>query len=54
MASILASKMGLNSLWRKQAKNFNVTIVTMDADLEFSVEVSGFLHECAVLMWWCW
>lgn len=40
MASGLASKMGLNSLRRRQAKIFNVRIVTMDADLEFSCEVS--------------
>lgn len=39
MASVLASKMGLNSLRRKQAKTFNVTVVTMDADLEFSCEL---------------
>uniref|UniRef100_A0AAR2LZW7 NF2, moesin-ezrin-radixin like (MERLIN) tumor suppressor a n=1 Tax=Pygocentrus nattereri TaxID=42514 RepID=A0AAR2LZW7_PYGNA len=39
MASVLASKMGLNSLRRRQAKTFNVRIVTMDADLEFSCEV---------------
>uniref|UniRef100_A0A4W5NLQ5 NF2, moesin-ezrin-radixin like (MERLIN) tumor suppressor n=1 Tax=Hucho hucho TaxID=62062 RepID=A0A4W5NLQ5_9TELE len=31
--------MGLNSLRRKQAKNFNVRITTMDADMEFSCEV---------------
>uniref|UniRef100_W5K8N6 NF2, moesin-ezrin-radixin like (MERLIN) tumor suppressor n=1 Tax=Astyanax mexicanus TaxID=7994 RepID=W5K8N6_ASTMX len=39
MASTLASKMGLNSLRRRQARNFNVKIVTVDADLEFSCEV---------------
>uniref|UniRef100_A0A8C7HXU4 NF2, moesin-ezrin-radixin like (MERLIN) tumor suppressor n=1 Tax=Oncorhynchus kisutch TaxID=8019 RepID=A0A8C7HXU4_ONCKI len=39
MASALAAKMGLNSLRRKQAKNFNVRITTMDADMEFSCEV---------------
>ncbi|XP_073806648.1 merlin isoform X2 [Danio rerio] len=38
MASALASKMGL-SLRRKQAKIFYVTVVTMDADLEFSCEL---------------
>uniref|UniRef100_A0A3B1IZD4 NF2, moesin-ezrin-radixin like (MERLIN) tumor suppressor n=1 Tax=Astyanax mexicanus TaxID=7994 RepID=A0A3B1IZD4_ASTMX len=38
MASTLASKMGLNSLRRRQARNFNVKIVTVDADLEFSCE----------------
>lgn len=48
MASVLASKMGLNSLRRKQAKTFNVTVVTMDADLEFSCEVSS---KCFVFMW---
>uniref|UniRef100_A0A673II51 Neurofibromin 2a (merlin) n=1 Tax=Sinocyclocheilus rhinocerous TaxID=307959 RepID=A0A673II51_9TELE len=31
--------MGLNSLRRKQAKTFNVTVVTVDADLEFSCEL---------------
>ncbi|XP_055776321.1 NF2, moesin-ezrin-radixin like (MERLIN) tumor suppressor a isoform X1 [Salvelinus fontinalis] len=39
MASALAAKMGLMSLRRKQAKNFNVRITTMDADMEFSCEV---------------
>ncbi|CAB1320152.1 unnamed protein product [Coregonus sp. 'balchen'] len=39
MASALVAKMGLNSLRRKQAKNFNVRITTMDADMEFSCEV---------------
>uniref|UniRef100_A0A8C1HVL8 Merlin n=2 Tax=Cyprinus carpio TaxID=7962 RepID=A0A8C1HVL8_CYPCA len=39
MASVLASKMGLSSLRRKQAKTFNVAVVTMDADLEFSCEL---------------
>ncbi|XP_051535922.1 merlin-like [Myxocyprinus asiaticus] len=39
MASVLASKMGLSSLRKKQAKTFNVKIVTMDADLEFSCEL---------------
>ncbi|XP_043096355.1 neurofibromin 2a (merlin) [Puntigrus tetrazona] len=39
MASVLASKMGLSSLRRKHAKTFNVTVVTMDADLEFSCEL---------------
>ncbi|XP_066509380.1 merlin-like isoform X1 [Hoplias malabaricus] len=38
MASALASKMGLNSLRRRQVRNFQVRIVTMDADLEFSCE----------------
>uniref|UniRef100_A0A8C2H5J6 Neurofibromin 2a (merlin) n=1 Tax=Cyprinus carpio TaxID=7962 RepID=A0A8C2H5J6_CYPCA len=33
--------MGLSSLRRKQAKTFNVAVVTMDADLEFSCEVSS-------------
>lgn len=40
MASALAAKMGLNSLKRKQAKNFNVRICTMESDMEFSCEVS--------------
>ncbi|KAJ8380149.1 hypothetical protein SKAU_G00009270 [Synaphobranchus kaupii] len=39
MASALASKMGLHSLRRKQAKTFNVKIVTMDAEMEFNCEV---------------
>uniref|UniRef100_A0A3B4A688 FERM domain-containing protein n=1 Tax=Periophthalmus magnuspinnatus TaxID=409849 RepID=A0A3B4A688_9GOBI len=39
MASALAAKMGFNSLLRKQAKNFNVRICTMESDLEFSCEV---------------
>ncbi|XP_071391448.1 NF2, moesin-ezrin-radixin like (MERLIN) tumor suppressor a isoform X2 [Centroberyx affinis] len=39
MASALAAKMGLNSLRRKQAKNFNVRISTMESDMEFSCEV---------------
>ncbi|XP_063051615.1 NF2, moesin-ezrin-radixin like (MERLIN) tumor suppressor a isoform X2 [Engraulis encrasicolus] len=39
MASAIASKMGLHSLRRKQAKTFNVQIATMDADMEFSCEV---------------
>ncbi|KAI1901037.1 hypothetical protein AGOR_G00056020 [Albula goreensis] len=39
MASSLASRMGLNSLRRKQAKTFNVRIVTMDAEMEFNCEV---------------
>uniref|UniRef100_A0A671QWT1 FERM domain-containing protein n=1 Tax=Sinocyclocheilus anshuiensis TaxID=1608454 RepID=A0A671QWT1_9TELE len=47
MASVLASKMGLNSLRRKQAKTFSVTVVTMDADLEFSCKVSS---KCFVFM----
>ncbi|XP_072520603.1 NF2, moesin-ezrin-radixin like (MERLIN) tumor suppressor a [Salminus brasiliensis] len=38
MASALASKMGLNSLRRRQARNYSVKIVTVDADLEFSCE----------------
>ncbi|XP_066512348.1 merlin-like [Hoplias malabaricus] len=38
MASALATKMGLNSLRRRQVRNFQVRIVTMDADLEFSCE----------------
>ncbi|KAL0979055.1 hypothetical protein UPYG_G00179890 [Umbra pygmaea] len=37
MASVL-SKMGLNTLRKKQAKNFNVRITTVDADMEFSCE----------------
>ncbi|XP_062873699.1 NF2, moesin-ezrin-radixin like (MERLIN) tumor suppressor a [Trichomycterus rosablanca] len=39
MASVLASKIGLISLRRKQPRTFNVRIVMMDADLEFSCEV---------------
>uniref|UniRef100_A0A3B3SNU7 NF2, moesin-ezrin-radixin like (MERLIN) tumor suppressor n=1 Tax=Paramormyrops kingsleyae TaxID=1676925 RepID=A0A3B3SNU7_9TELE len=39
MASALASRMGLNALWKKTPKTFNVTIATMDADLKFSCEV---------------
>ncbi|KAK1893064.1 Merlin, partial [Dissostichus eleginoides] len=39
MASALAAKMGFNSLLRKQAKNFNVRICTMESDMEFSCEV---------------
>ncbi|XP_064209703.1 NF2, moesin-ezrin-radixin like (MERLIN) tumor suppressor a isoform X1 [Anguilla rostrata] len=39
MASALASRLGLNSLRRKQAKTFNVKIVTMDAEMEFNCEV---------------
>ncbi|XP_012671441.1 neurofibromin 2a (merlin) isoform X1 [Clupea harengus] len=39
MASAIASKIGLYSLRRKQAKTFNVQIATMDADMEFSCEV---------------
>ncbi|XP_023684736.1 NF2, moesin-ezrin-radixin like (MERLIN) tumor suppressor a isoform X2 [Paramormyrops kingsleyae] len=38
MASALASRMGLNALWKKTPKTFNVTIATMDADLKFSCE----------------
>eukprot|EP00064_Thunnus_orientalis_P003026 superscaffoldBa00000239_g3034 len=38
MASALAAKMGFNSLMRKQAKNFNVRICTMESDMEFSCE----------------
>ncbi|XP_012988213.2 neurofibromin 2a (merlin) [Esox lucius] len=41
MASALAAKMRLNSLRRKQAKNFNVRITTMDADMECSCEVKS-------------
>ncbi|KAK5870795.1 hypothetical protein PBY51_003711 [Eleginops maclovinus] len=39
MASALAAKLGFNSLLRKQAKNFNVRICTMESDMEFSCEV---------------
>uniref|UniRef100_A0A671XPG9 NF2, moesin-ezrin-radixin like (MERLIN) tumor suppressor n=1 Tax=Sparus aurata TaxID=8175 RepID=A0A671XPG9_SPAAU len=39
MASALAAKMGFNSLMRKQARNFNVRICTMESDMEFSCEV---------------
>ncbi|XP_011614268.1 merlin isoform X1 [Takifugu rubripes] len=39
MASVLAGKMGLNSLLRKQSRNFNVRICTMESDMEFSCEV---------------
>ncbi|KAL2092266.1 hypothetical protein ACEWY4_012064 [Coilia grayii] len=39
MASTIASKIGLHSLRKKQAKTFNVQIATMDADMEFSCEV---------------
>lgn len=39
MASVLAGKMGLNSLFRKQSRNFNVRICTMESDMEFSCEV---------------
>lgn len=42
--------MGLSSLKRKQAKTFNVRIVTMDAELEFSCEVSGKRSECMWLL----
>ncbi|XP_043924393.1 merlin isoform X2 [Protopterus annectens] len=39
MASAIASKMSFSSLKRKQPKTFNVRIVTMDAEMEFSCEV---------------
>ncbi|XP_006640249.1 NF2, moesin-ezrin-radixin like (MERLIN) tumor suppressor a [Lepisosteus oculatus] len=39
MASAIASRMGLKSLRRKQIKTFNVRIITMDAEMEFSCEV---------------
>ncbi|XP_073717339.1 NF2, moesin-ezrin-radixin like (MERLIN) tumor suppressor a [Misgurnus anguillicaudatus] len=39
MASVFSSIMGFNSLKKKQAKTFNVRIVTMDAELEFSCEL---------------
>uniref|UniRef100_A0A665T9G8 Merlin n=1 Tax=Echeneis naucrates TaxID=173247 RepID=A0A665T9G8_ECHNA len=39
MASALAAKIGLNSLKRRQAKNFSVRICTMESDMEFSCEV---------------
>ncbi|KAA0716850.1 Merlin Moesin-ezrin-radixin-like protein [Triplophysa tibetana] len=39
MSSVLSSIMGLSSLKRKQAKTFNVRIVTMDSELEFSCEL---------------
>ncbi|XP_034728721.1 neurofibromin 2a (merlin) isoform X2 [Etheostoma cragini] len=39
MASALAAKMGFTSLFRKQARNFNVRICTMESDMEFSCEV---------------
>ncbi|XP_056601746.1 NF2, moesin-ezrin-radixin like (MERLIN) tumor suppressor a [Triplophysa dalaica] len=39
MSSVLSSIMGLSSLKRKQAKMFNVRIVTMDSELEFSCEL---------------
>ncbi|KAM6965666.1 merlin isoform 2-T2 [Aplochiton taeniatus] len=39
MASALAAKLGLNSLRRKQSKNFNVRISTMESDMEVSCEV---------------
>lgn len=40
MASVLGLKISLSSLRRKQPKTFSVRIVMMDADLEFSCEVS--------------
>lgn len=40
MANVLGLKMSLSALRRKQPKTFSVRIVTMDADLEFSCEVS--------------
>uniref|UniRef100_A0A3Q3VVL5 FERM domain-containing protein n=1 Tax=Mola mola TaxID=94237 RepID=A0A3Q3VVL5_MOLML len=39
MASAFAAKMGLNSLMRKQPRNFSVRICTMESDMEFSCEV---------------
>ncbi|XP_057176466.1 NF2, moesin-ezrin-radixin like (MERLIN) tumor suppressor a [Triplophysa rosa] len=39
MSSVLSSIMGLSSIKRKQAKTFNVRIVTMDAELEFSCQL---------------
>nr|XP_061804323.1 merlin-like isoform X5 [Nerophis lumbriciformis] len=39
MASYLASKMGFNSLVRKQNRSFNVRICTMESDMEFSCEM---------------
>ncbi|KAI7813052.1 merlin, partial [Triplophysa rosa] len=38
-SSVLSSIMGLSSIKRKQAKTFNVRIVTMDAELEFSCQL---------------
>ncbi|XP_077571194.1 merlin [Stigmatopora nigra] len=38
MASYLASKIGLNSLKRKQNRSFNVRICTMESDMEFGCE----------------
>uniref|UniRef100_A0A8D0AQT0 NF2, moesin-ezrin-radixin like (MERLIN) tumor suppressor n=1 Tax=Sander lucioperca TaxID=283035 RepID=A0A8D0AQT0_SANLU len=38
MASALAAKMGFTSLLRKQARNFNVRICTMESDMEFNCE----------------
>lgn len=39
MASVFSSILGFNSLKKKQAKTFNVRIVTMDAELQFSCEL---------------
>ncbi|XP_077456039.1 merlin [Stigmatopora argus] len=39
MASYLASKIGLNSLKRKQNRSFNVRICTMESDMEFGCEI---------------
>ncbi|XP_054466221.1 NF2, moesin-ezrin-radixin like (MERLIN) tumor suppressor a isoform X4 [Anoplopoma fimbria] len=39
MASAFAAKMGFNSLMKKQAKNFNIRICTVESDMEFSCEV---------------
>ncbi|KAM4648980.1 merlin isoform 8-T8 [Amazona ochrocephala] len=41
MAGAIASRMSFSSLKRKQPKTFTVRIATMDAEMEFSCEVTG-------------
>lgn len=51
MASAFAAKMGLNSLMRKQPRNFSVRICTMESDMEFSCEVCYYM--CLRNWAWC-
>lgn len=41
MAGAIASRMSFSSLKRKQPKTFTVRIATMDAEMEFSCEVTA-------------
>lgn len=48
MAGAIASRMSFSSLKRKQPKTFTVRIVTMDAEMEFNCEVTGWQPRRAV------